>query len=127
MANKREIKKDIDYLIFEVVSDCYTFKYLFPDKDQKDIDNIIEEAVIARNELIMRVNHPDGKNDKKLVKEHFKKINVDLLTKVDNYFDRLNKMMGDSQKKAAPKTEKPKDTKPKAEKPKVEEKEAKKE
>lgn len=106
MANKRNLKKNIDYLIYEIVSDCYTFKYLFPDKDQKEVDKILKEAVNFRNELIKRVNHPDGKENKKLVKNHYKKVNQDLMEKVDNYIDRLNKMLGDTQKEAEPKKEK---------------------
>ena len=114
MANKRTIKKDIDFLVYQVVSDCYTFKYLFPDKDQKEADKIIEEAIDTRNELFMRVNHPDGKDNKKLVKIHYKKINEDLLSKIDNYFDRLNKMLSKEQKpeiQSEKKVEVKKDTK----------------
>ena len=110
MANKRNIKKDIDFLVYEIVSDCYTFKYLFPDKDHKDADKVVKEAIDFRNELFMRVNHPDGKNDKKLVKAHYKKINEDLLNKADNYFERLNKMLSKQQEpeaKPEKKTEKP--------------------
>lgn len=105
MANKRDIKKNIDYLISEVVSDCYTFKYLFPDKNQKEVDKIIKDTVDFRNELIKRVNHPDGKDNKKLIKNHYKKVNQDLFDNVDNYGDRLNKMLGDAQKKSEPKKE----------------------
>ena len=62
----------------------------------------------------MRVNHPDGKDNKKLVKIHYKKINEDLLSKIDNYFDRLNKMLSKEQKpeiQSEKKVEVKKDTK----------------
>ncbi len=102
MANRRNIKKDIEYLVFEVISDCYTFKYLFPDKNHKEADKIIKDTINLRNELRMRVNHPDEKDNRKLVKAHYKKINEDLMNKVDNYFDRLNKMLADVQKTGEP-------------------------
>lgn len=101
MANKRNLKKDIDYLIFEVVSDSYTYKYLFPDRDHKEVDRIIDEAFALQAELIMRVNHPDGKDNKKLVKKHYKKINQDLLSKVDDFFTRLNSLLAEGQKKTS--------------------------
>ncbi|NOZ45927.1 MAG: hypothetical protein GXO79_04005 [Chlorobi bacterium] len=110
MANKRNIKKDIEYLVYEVVSDCYTFKYLYPENEHKEADSIIGEAIQLRNDLIMRVNHPDGKDDKKLVKKHFNKINEDLLNKIDEFFTRLNEMLAKAQKptdkKAVKETEK---------------------
>ena len=36
MASIRNIKKDIDYLISEVISDCCTFMALYPDKKQEE-------------------------------------------------------------------------------------------
>ena len=31
MASVRELKKDIDYLVYEVISDCFVFSGLHPD------------------------------------------------------------------------------------------------
>ena len=58
MAKLRNLKKDIDYLISEVLNDCYTLAYLFPDK-QEAAREIINSAVDFRNEMFERVNNPD--------------------------------------------------------------------
>jgi hypothetical protein len=91
MAKLRNLKKDIDYLISEVLSDCYTLAYLYPDKKEKTME-IIGNAVNFRNEMFERSNKPNGKNDKKLVKDHYKSINKDLLTGVDEFFKKISEL-----------------------------------
>ncbi|MDR0419894.1 MAG: hypothetical protein LBH30_00340 [Prevotellaceae bacterium] len=91
MAKLRNLKKDIDYLISEVLSDCYTLAYLYPDKKDKAME-IIREAVDFRNRIFERANKPNGKYDKKLVKTHYKSINQDLLTGVDDFFKRISEL-----------------------------------
>ncbi|GAB1474141.1 hypothetical protein MASR2M69_15820 [Bacteroidota bacterium] len=88
MASLRVIKKDIDYLVSEVVSDCWTFLYINPDKKAEDVVDIINDAVKLRNELFERVNNPAKEN----VKAHYKAINQDLLNGVDSLFQRISKL-----------------------------------
>ncbi|MDR1984406.1 MAG: hypothetical protein LBQ28_06260 [Prevotellaceae bacterium] len=91
MAKLRNLKKDIDYLISEVLSDCYTLAYLYPDKKEKAME-IINNAVGFRNEMFERTNNPDGKDNKKLVKTHYKNICKDLLTGVDDFFKQISEL-----------------------------------
>ena len=93
MASKRDLKKDIDYLTYEVIADCYTFMQLYPGKQDDKVIAIINDTVAMRNDLFARINHPDGKDNPKLVKEHFKKIRQDLLVKIDDAFQKLSKLI----------------------------------
>jgi hypothetical protein len=52
MANKRNLKKDVDFLVSEVVSDCYTFMLINGDKNRDKALSIIEGMLEKRNELI---------------------------------------------------------------------------
>ena len=90
MASIRELKKDIDYLVFEVISDCFAFSSVHPDNQSDELSAIITDAVKFRNELIARVNNPDGKDNPKIVKAYYKSVKKDLLTGVDNLFTRLS-------------------------------------
>jgi hypothetical protein len=90
MASVRELKKDIDYLVFEVISDCLLYSDVNPDENTDAVTSIIEDAVNFRNDLIARVNNPDGKDNAKIVKAYYKKVEKDLLTGVDKLFDRLS-------------------------------------
>lgn len=50
MASLRRVKKDIDYLVSEVVYDCYLALY-FHSERRDAIVAVMEEAVDARNEF----------------------------------------------------------------------------
>ena len=91
MAKLRNLKKDIDYLVSEVLSDCYTLIYLYPEK-KEDALGIINNAVDFRNQIFERANKPDGKADKKLVKIHYKSVNSDMLAGVDSLFKQISEL-----------------------------------
>jgi hypothetical protein len=90
MASVRELKKDIDYLIYEVIADCFVFSDIHPDLRSEELSAIISDAVELRNDLIARVNNPDGKDNPKIVKAYYKSVGKDLLSGVDSLFTRLS-------------------------------------
>jgi hypothetical protein len=92
MASIRELKKDIDYLIYEVISDCFVFSDLHPEIKSDELSAIISDAVDLRNDMIARVNNPDGKDNPKIVKAYYKALEKDLLTGVDKLFSRLSQL-----------------------------------
>jgi hypothetical protein len=92
MASVRELKKDIDYLVYEVISDCFVFSELHPEIKSDELSAIISEAVDFRNDLIARVNNPDGKDNPKIVKAYYKTVEKELLTGVDKLFTRLSEL-----------------------------------
>jgi hypothetical protein len=92
MASVRELKKDIDYLIYEVISDCFVFSGLHPENKSDELSAVISDAVEFRNDLIARVNNPDGKDNPKIIKTYYKTLQKDLLTGVDKLFNRLSEL-----------------------------------
>ena len=92
MASIRTLKKDIDYLVFEVVSDCMVYSNLHPDNESDEVSVLISDAVEFRNDLIARVNNPDGKDNPKIVKSYYKTVEKDLITGVDKLFERLSNL-----------------------------------
>lgn len=84
MANKRDLKKDINYVFGEIIETVL-------DKDEKQSkegDAIIEDAITHFDELIARVNERNIED----VKAHFKSINSDLESKGRDLVDRINKL-----------------------------------
>ena len=71
MASIRRIKRDIDFLANEVISDCYMALYFNDGAKREQIVAVIEEAVEFRNELFVRANHPADKKNKSLVRKHY--------------------------------------------------------
>ncbi|HNW57141.1 MAG TPA: hypothetical protein PLR88_04650 [Bacteroidales bacterium] len=90
MASVRELKKDIDYLVFEVISDGFAFSQVHEENQPEELSAIITDAVNFRNDLIARVNNPDGKDNPKIVKAYYKTVEKDLLEGVDKLFTRLS-------------------------------------
>jgi hypothetical protein len=90
MASKKELKKDIDYLIFEVIADCFAYKEIMHDNNIDKIAEIINDAVGLRNDLIARINNPEGKDNQRIIKTYFQSVRKDLFEKVDELFSRLS-------------------------------------
>jgi len=92
MASVRGLKKDIDSLIFEVISDCFIYSGLHPDNKSDELSAIISDTVNLRNDLIARVNNPDGKDNPKILKAYYKSVEKDLISGVDKLFNRLSSL-----------------------------------
>lgn len=90
MANIRNLKKDIDYLFFEIISDCFAYASLHNGDKTKEVQDLVEEVVVSRNEFIEKANNPTGKDDPKLVKQYYASIRKELFEKVDGFFTKLS-------------------------------------
>ena len=90
MASIKNLKKDIDNLIFEVISDCFIYTGLHQDNKAEDVSAIVADAVGLRNDLISRVNKPGVKDDPKSVRKHFQALKADLSEGVDKLCSRLS-------------------------------------
>lgn len=90
MSNRRDLKKDIDYLVFEVISDCLSYSEIHPEKNSDKVSDIIADAVGLRNDLIARVNNPDGKDNPKILKAFYRTVEKDLAEGISALFERLS-------------------------------------
>ncbi|MBR9756457.1 MAG: hypothetical protein GYB39_00090 [Algicola sp.] len=88
MANKRNLKKDINYVLGDIIESVYVWEYNNTDKDAKKGEAIIDEAIETFDDLMARVNQR-GVED---VKAHFKAINNDLEAKARALVDKINKL-----------------------------------
>lgn len=88
MANLRKIKKDIDYLVDEVVTDCYMHLYFNPNKNVEGVEKILLAAVNLRNNLYDKVNASPEKN----VKQYYKSVSKELLEGIDALFNEVSNL-----------------------------------
>lgn len=56
MASKRMLKKSVNNLTFDLVSECFTYRHFHPEQNDA-MNEIIEDVVKMRNELIGRINN----------------------------------------------------------------------
>lgn len=94
MASVKSLKKDIQYLTEIVITEAISIGEMLPSDEEKEkADAVVFSAVDVYNELIARVNHPDGKDNPKLVKQHYKQISEDLIKKTDELLGTLNALL----------------------------------
>jgi len=93
MANLRDLKKDIDFLCEQVVLDCFDYIYNTSGADTEGAYDIIGEALVLRNQLRKRSNHPDGKDNTGLVRKYYSELAKDLVEGCDKCYDRLGKLV----------------------------------
>ena len=88
MANKRDLKKDINYVLGDIIEAVYHWELSNPSKDDKKSEAIIDDAITTFDDLIAQVNAKDVEN----AKTHFKSINKDLEDKGRALIERINKL-----------------------------------
>ena len=88
MANVRDLKKDINYVLGDIIEAVYVWEYNNTDKDTKKSEAIIDEAINTFDELIAKVNDKTVENKK----AHFNSVKNDLETKVRALIDKINKL-----------------------------------
>ena len=70
-------------LFSKLSSDSFAYSGMHPENKSDELSAIIADAVSFRNDLIARVNNPDGKDNPKIVKAYYKTVAKDLITGVD--------------------------------------------
>lgn len=86
MANVRNLKKDINYVLGDIIEAVYIWESANPDKDRKNSDAIIDEAIETFDDLIEKVNAKGIEN----YKAHFKGIVDELETKGRAMIEKIN-------------------------------------
>ena len=86
MANKRDLKKDINYVLGDIIEAVYVWELTNPDKDTKKSEKIIDDAIETFDVLIAKVNDRNVENKK----QHFKTINAELEEKGRKLIDKVN-------------------------------------
>ena len=92
MASIKNLKKDVDFIIDEVIGDCMLYLYFNRGKNIDEIESVLKQTVELRNGLYGRINHPQGKGDTRQTKAHYKAIVNDLLTMANGLFEQISKL-----------------------------------
>ncbi len=86
MANVRDLKKDINYVLGDIIEAVYIWELTNPEKENKKAEALIDEAITTFDELITKVNQKDVEDKKK----HFKTVNVELEERGRKLIDKIN-------------------------------------
>lgn len=90
MASIRDLKKDIDLLMSLVLNDCF---YVLEYNEKVDNDAVMKiagDVIQKHRELRVRVNHPDGKDNPKMVKSFYNTLSTEMLVFADASLEKLS-------------------------------------
>ncbi|WP_290541131.1 hypothetical protein [Alistipes sp.] len=93
MANLRDLKKEIDYRLEEVVFDC-DMAICFQPSKEKEIFELMQEAVGVRNMLFSKAMNPAEPHNPSLVRKHYAALRVEIEEVFGQLFDKLSKING---------------------------------
>ena len=77
MASRRKLKKTIQFVSSELITDIYFRCLMSKDIEDEKVNNIVIEIMALQREFILRVDRPDGKSNPALVKAYFRKLFAD--------------------------------------------------
>lgn len=93
MANLRQLKKEIDYILEEVVFDCDMAMCFQPSKE-KEIFEVMQEAVAVRNNLYAKAMNPAEPHNCSLVRKHYAALRAEMNDAFGALFEKLSAING---------------------------------
>lgn len=88
MASKRNLKKDINYVLGDIIEATYIAEIAKGGKPTEKTDEIVDEAIEVFDSLITKVNMRNVENKK----AHFKSINQELENKAKGLIEKINSL-----------------------------------
>ncbi len=86
MANVKNLKKDINYVLGDIIEAVYLFEISTTGKPTPETNALIDEAITAFDSLISKVNAKNVENKK----AHFKQINQELEQVANQLIVKIN-------------------------------------
>lgn len=93
MTSRRRRKKEIDYVVSDLILDCLTYTHLYKKPDDEEALQIVQATLMLRNELRDLANHPEKKSESESVKSHYDNIAKTLIGGVEEGYEKLGKLV----------------------------------
>ena len=84
MANKRELKKSINFVVSDLFQECILVK-LVKKADDAKVDEILADILYLQDEFLARTNHPQPG----AVKDYYRKLYSDFGDAVGNILAKM--------------------------------------
>ncbi|MEE1896877.1 hypothetical protein GN157_07730 [Flavobacterium rakeshii] len=86
MASVRTLKKDINYVLGDIIEAVYIWEMTTQGKPTQESEAIIDEAITVFDNLITKINAKNVENKK----DHFRKINQELEESAGQLVAKIN-------------------------------------
>jgi len=91
MASKREIKKEVNFLFEEMIADAIMIREIKKDDaQQKTVESLIMKSVEKHEDLIIRINHNESRDEKQSSKQYYNTIAKEAIDFFDDAYKQLN-------------------------------------
>ncbi len=88
MANRRDLKKNINYICSELFAECVAMMHYNLNVKQEDVDNIMTRILWTQDEFISRISHTEPGN----VKGFYKKLRADFNAQVEEIVNSISQL-----------------------------------
>jgi hypothetical protein len=88
MANVKNLKKDINYVLGDIIEAVYLYELTTTGKPTEETNTLIDEAIAAFDALIAKVNQKNVESKK----AHFKQINLELEQTANQLIAKINEL-----------------------------------
>lgn len=89
MANKKTLKKTINYVCSELFAECVAIMHYRANIKQEDIDNVMTQILLMQDDFISRISHPEPG----LTKEYYKRLLADFKAQTNDIIDSINTIL----------------------------------
>lgn len=86
MASVRNLKKDINFVLGDIIEAVYLWELATTGKPTKDSDSLVEEAIVTFDNLMKKVNLKGVENKK----QHFNEIQKELEAAATQLVGKIN-------------------------------------
>ena len=88
MASRRNLKRDINYVIGDIFTECLLYKELIPGTDRQAADELIVDLLRIDNDFIARISHTEpGK-----AKDYYRALIKDFQKQISDVIGKLTKL-----------------------------------
>ena len=88
MASVKNLKKQINHTLGDIITDCFEWKAFNADKDAAPSEAIVDEAITTFDTLIAKLNAKDVENKK----AHFKALKTEFKESVNSLNDKIKSL-----------------------------------
>ena len=92
MTSRRRLKKEIDYVVSDLILDSITYTNLYQKPNDEEALQIVQDTLNLRNKLRDKANHPEKKGDS-TSKSYYDNLAKALLEGVDAGYEKLGKLL----------------------------------
>jgi hypothetical protein len=72
MASKRNLKKDVKYVTWELIAECLVFQVLHPEITEDQIMETLQKVTDKHNAILDSINSNRGKQDRETIRTTYK-------------------------------------------------------